>query len=90
MEVRKKSKRRNSYNEQTVVNEIHDIKTGAGWASYAYIAMNPDTTEAEKKEIALRLAKAGLLFDDEKIPDLESDDKPTIQPMTAVEVLKLF
>lgn len=73
---------------------LKDIKRGAGWASDGYILNNfgglPDKVN---KELAIALAKDGLLFAEDDLDDASMDDgdfPEDATPMTVAQAKKLL
>lgn len=55
---------------------VSDIKDGYGWAGAEYIINTFDLPAKEMKELLITLADKGMLYDEDKVKDLESEKRP--------------
>lgn len=75
-----------AYNADKVQSEYDDIMDGAGWATDGYIDNFSPLKKEEKYQLMLKLAKAGLLFDEEVVGDDDSGTKPKKGKMSVKDV----
>ena len=72
----------------TVESEYDAIIAGAGWCTDNYIRSFSELSDPDQYRLMVKLARAGLLYDEEGITEeeLESDNEPSLPSMNVEEV----
>ena len=65
-------------NESKVDQEFNDIEDGAGWCTADYVLTMSGLNPADTKKLLLKLAKAGILADEDKLKTGEEESKSDV------------